>query len=266
MNSNIWLELIKILLQGLTAILAIYFFLKYSRRIQSSEIGKTNALGDVSFLYEATPKVYSANNKKILEIEIKLTNKSSNKLGILGIFVKFKPIAITENLDTSINIKFDNLKDFQIEDIEKEATITRLKNIAFVKDFIWQTSIDGVSVRRSFDILSDKFCEKYPLVMVQIIIFGSGMEYIDKTHYPIYKIGKLRMPWCRFVEEKEKENYIFFGRVDKSGFVSRNLDLNHGERVLINKDGSVDVNNTLTFNPLLRSIINSNIEKVIELK
>lgn len=254
------LEIIKVLVFGLVPAFTIFLFVKYGHLIQSSEAGKIIAMGDVSFLYEATPKVYSANGKKVVEIEVKISNMSSKKLGILAIFIRFRPIINDKRTNQFRYAGFDSLEEF-----EKECPLFGLKNIAYVKGFLWQTSINGVTVRRNYEIVDDEFCKKYPLIMAQIIIYGSSMNHIDKTHFPKYKIGELRMPWCSYVEQKNDESYNFFDRMGNEDYSSKGFKLKHGERILINKDGSIDVENTKKFFPVLKSVINSNMERVIEL-
>ncbi len=263
---DLTLEIIKLLVLGLAPAITLFLFLRYGSLIQASEAGKSIAMGDVSFLYEATPKVYSTNGRKIIEIEVKISNMSSKKLGILAIFMRFRPIINSERANQFHYVGFDSLGEFErVNEFEKTSSLIALKNIAYVRGFLWQTSINGVTVRRSFDIVDDEFCKKYPLIMAQIIIYGSSMNYIDKTHFPKYKIGKLRTLWCSYVEQKHDENYNFFERMGKEEYSVKGFKLKQGERILINKDGTLDIGNTKKFFPILKSVINSNMERVIEL-
>ena len=260
------LEVIKTIGVFLGPAIAIYLFLKYGKLIQASEAGKSKAMGDVFFLYEATSKVYSANEKKFIEIEVKVSNQSTGKLAILAIFVKFRPIINRDQPKQFRYVNFDSLPQFEeTNDFEKECSLLQPRNIAFAKGFFWQTSVNGVSVRRGFDIASDEFCKKYPLVMAQIIIYGCSINHIDKTHFPKYKIDKLRTPLCNYLEQKNIENYDFFRRMGKEGYLSKKFKIKEGERIVVNKDGSLDVENTRKLFPVLKSVINSTMEKVIDL-
>lgn len=284
-------EIVKLIALCLTALLSVFLYLKYGNKIQLTEAIKSKALGDVFFLYEANSKIYSTTNKKILELEVKVSNQSLSKLAILAIFVRFKPVfADSEQTSKRSLIDFENLPGFSIDNEGYENTIIlNFRNIAFAKGFFWQTSVNGVSVKRGFDILSEEFCKKYPIIMAQIIIYGASTKFIDKTHFPKYRIDKLRIPFCNFLEEKNKENYDFFNRMTKAGYINRDgrfikfaryfkflnllksikyfnyFEIKEGERIIINKDGSLDIENTRRFFPILKSIINSNIEKIIEL-
>lgn len=261
------IEILKIILQTFVPVITIYLYLRYGKKLQSSEVVKTNSLADVAFLYNATPKIYTANGKKIVDIEVKITNVSTRKLAILAIIVKFKPLVNTKKADDDKFISFESLPEFeQNNDFEKRCSLLDMKNIGYSKNGLWQTSISGISLRRSVDIVDDKFCEKYPLIMAQIIIYGSAIDYLDKTHFPKYQIGELRIPWISYVESKNQGNYDFFSRVNEGGFSSKELTLKHGERVLLNPDNTIDVKNTIKFNPILRSTINSTIEQVIDLQ
>gem|GEM_PF-3584631 len=247
--------------------LTAYAFFRFGKSNQKSEMRKNHALADVYFSYDAIPRIYSSNGKKIIDIDIKITNMSSNKLGILAIFVRFKPLINTSSNKDIVYSSFESIPNFETNtELEKNCSLLQMKNAAFASDFIWQTSIGGISVRRSIDIIDEKFCEKYPIVIAHISIFGSAMDYIDKTHAPVYKMDKLRMPWCNYVVERNKENYNFFGRVSSQGVNEPDLILTEGERMLKHKDGSVDVENTRMFEQILRSVITSNIEKVIDLR
>ncbi len=42
------------------------------------------------------------------------------------------------------------------------------------------------------------------------------------------------------------------------------FEINEGERIFVHQDGSLDVQNTRLFFPILKSTINSNIEKIID--
>ncbi|MDZ4756730.1 MAG: hypothetical protein SGJ10_01150 [Bacteroidota bacterium] len=274
----------------LSGIISLYVYLRFQSRIQSAEARKSRAMGDVFFLYEATPKIYPANGKKFIELEVKVSNQSLSKLALLAIFVRFKPIINTSKQNNFTYTDFDSLKEFENEEeFEQECSLLQIRNIAFAKGFFWQTSVNGVSVRRGFDIVSDEFCKKYPLVMAQIIIYGASINLIDKTHYPKYQIGRLRTKLCDYLEQKNSEDYNFFSRMGKAGFLNKKsmlfnkirkttlftllkkvnilniFEINQGERIVINKDGSTDVENTRKFFPVLSSVINSNIEKVIDL-
>ncbi len=247
-------------------ILQFFYYRRLTARLQIRDLGKANALGDVYFLYEATPKVYSANGKKFLEIEVKVTNKSSKKLAILAMFVRFRPI-LNSNDSSVQNIKFfDDLGNFEDGELEARCSLTQFRNIAFAKDFVWQTSVEGVSVRRSFDLVEEDFCKKYPLVMAQIMIMGGSLDYIDKTHFPKYSIGPLRMPWVDYVARKQSECYNFFSRMGKEGYQKGGWSCKYLDRILVNKDGSLDVDNSFQFEKLLQSVINSNIENVVDLR
>lgn len=264
--------LIAICLGFISLIISFILFI-FQKSIQSREVKKSNAMGDVFFLYEATPKIYKANDKKVIELEVKVSNQSLNKLAILAIFVRFKPIIDTSNQNTILYKDFDSLDDFaNKDDFERDCSLLKYKNIAFAKGFFWQTSVNGVTVRRGFDIVSEEFCKKYPLIMAQIIIYGSSTNLIDKSNYPKYNIGKLRMRLCNYLNEKYLENYNFFSRMGPQGYRENNLHalssfkIKEGERILVNKDGSLDIKNTKLFFPVLTSVINSNIEKVIDLQ
>lgn len=283
-------ELAKLLIPTLPLLLALFLYLKYGNKIQLSEVIKSKALGDVFFLYEATPKIYSAENMKVIELEVKISNQSLSKLAILAIFVKYKPLVskLRQNFkDTLIN--FEKLENFTSDNQnEDDSSILNFRNIAFVNGFFWQTSVNGVSVRRGFDVVSDEFCKHNPIIIAQIVIYGASTKHIDKTHFPKYRIDKLRVPFCNFLAEKNKENYDFFARMSKEGYINKNdilvrlfkylgilnlmksikffniFEIREGERVIIHKDGSLDVINTRLFFPILKSTINSNIEKIID--
>lgn len=265
-NTSTVLQIITTATTVVFALWSIIYNRVLTARIQMRDIGKSNAINDVYFLYEATPKVYSVENKKLIEIEIKVTNKSANKLGILAIFVRFRPI-INSNNSSLQNIKsFDDLKPFEDGEMERRNSLTEFRNAAFAKDFIWQTSVDGVSVRRTFDIIEEEFCQKYPLVMAQIMIMGGAMAHIDKTHFPVYAVGKLRRSWVDYVAKKNSEGYNFFSRMGKEGYSKGGRTFRYLDRILTHKDGTFDFDNTCEFEPILQSIINSNIERVIDLR
>lgn len=266
-----YFEITKLALMVLAPVLsfslALYLFLRYGHRVQSSEARKSKALGDVFFRYEAGSKVYTTvDRKKFIELEVTISNQSSEKLAILAIFVKFRPVINRDKPNLYQYANFDSLPEFEtMSDFEQECSMLHMRNIAFAKGFFWQTSVNGVSVRRGFDIVSEEFCKKYPLIMAQIIIYGSSIRHIDKTHYPKYRIEKLRIPFCNYLAEKNPENYDFFKRMDKGGYSDKKFKLKEGERILANKDGSLDVENTQQFFPVLTSVINSTMERVIEL-
>jgi len=248
------------------AIWQVIMYRLFTAKIQLRDIGKSNAINDVYFLYEATPKVHSVGNKKLVEIEIKVTNKSANKLGILAIFVRFRPVIIADSSGLT-NIKsFEDLQPFEDDAMEQRNSLTEFKNVAVAKDFIWQTSVDGVSVRRSFDLIEEEFCQKYPLVMAHIMIMGGAMTHIDKTHFPKYTVGKLRRSWVEFVAKKNSEGYNFFSRLQVENFSRGGRTFKRLDRILIHKDGKIDFDNSCEFESVLQSIINSNMERVIDLR
>ncbi|MBS1631478.1 MAG: hypothetical protein JST10_02785 [Bacteroidetes bacterium] len=265
MNIDV-IEAIKIAGPTITSIIVAIIFIFYQKKQLAAEITRNNALADVCFLYEASHKVFKQENKTIIELEVKISNKSSRKLGILAIFVKYKPAIINKKELSHSYLDFNSLPTFESGDLEDNCSLTKLKNIAFVPNFFWQTSVDGISIRKGFDIVDNQFCEKYPLLITQIIIFGSSVKLIDKTHIPKYHVAPLRTDWVNYVAETNKENYIFFGRAKAEGVHYMDFHLNEQERVLIKKDESIDLPNTMKFNELLQSVINSNIEKVVDLR
>ncbi|MBK7182145.1 MAG: hypothetical protein IPN15_09105 [Saprospiraceae bacterium] len=283
-------EIAKLIAICLTALLSLFLYLKYGNKIQLTEAIKSKALGDVFFLYEATPRIYKTEKERVLELEVKISNQSLSKLAILAIFVKYKPLVSNskQNFIESI-INFDKLENFTTPNQkEEDVSILNNRNIAFANGFFWQTSVNGVSVRRGFDIIPDEFCKQYPIIMSQIVIYGASTKYIDKTHFPKYRIDKLRVPFCNFLAEKNIENYDFFARMSKEGYINKNniwvrlfkyfgiigvmksiklidyFEINEGERIFVHQDGSLDVQNTRLFFPILKSTINSNIEKIID--
>lgn len=264
-DTQTFLEIIKIIISAIVPLIALILFFMYGKLIQQSEARKSIAIGEVSFHYDSKCKIYNSGEKRILDLEVKITNISSRKLGIPAIFVMYRPIINIEKLDDFAFTNFNSLKEFEFEkDYEKSSTLLQTKNIAAAKGFFWQTSVGGISVRRGFDSANQDFCLKYPLVLVKIIIYGTSIDDIDKTSFPRYEIGKLRIAWCDYLDEKNKENYDFFGRWEKENLTFDNFSIKKGERILINKDGSIDLENTKKFFSILKSIVNSIIEKVIK--
>ena len=73
-------EIAKLIAICLTALLSLFLYLKYGNKIQLTEAIKSKALGDVFFLYEATPRIYKTEKERVLELEVKISNQSLSKL------------------------------------------------------------------------------------------------------------------------------------------------------------------------------------------
>jgi len=256
LDTNSFIELIK----ALVPLLMFLFYLKYEKFNRASEVVKNVALGDVSFLSEAKYKLYKIENLKLIELEIKTTNISIKKLGVLAIFVRFKPV-INKNLpELPQSLNFTSLAEFG-----GEISLSEFVNIGYIKGTLWQLTVNEFMSNKRFDIVNTEFCKKNPLIMAEIKLFCSSMDFIDKTHYPKYKIDKLRVPFCNYLEQKYSENYNFFAKMGKEGYKSKGFCVREAERILIKKDGSFDIENTKRFFPILTSVVGESLETIIEL-
>ena len=255
------------LISILSIIVSLYIAIKFNMRQHHRDLEKSKAGGDVSCNWDAITTVYTEGEKKILDLNIKITNNSSGKIGILAAYVKFKPVlnALTSNHHNIIS--FEQLPDFDDTELEQKCSLKDFINIAYADGFIWQNSINETEVLNSFYLLDEEFSKKYPIVAVEIVVYCSSMNLLDKTHYPKYEFGKLRRQWCNYVTEKYKEQYDFFSRLREQEFSQGGWRIEQYERILINKkDGKIDVDNTICFEKILRSVVNFNLEKIIDLR
>lgn len=246
---------------------SIYIAIRFRMQQHHRDLEKSKAGGDVSCNWDVNTTMYIEREKKVLDLNIKITNNSSGKIGVLAAYVKFKPVlnAFTSN-DHNFG-SFDTLPDFDDTELEKKCSLKDFINIAYADGFIWQNSINETEVLNSFYLLEEEFCKKYPIVAAEIVVYCSSMNLIDKTHYPKYEFGKLRRQWCNYVTQKYKERYDFFSRLKEPEFSQGGWCIKQYERILINKkDGKIDVDNTISFEKILRSVVNYNLEKIIDLR
>lgn len=221
-----------------------------SRRFQTIESG---ARADLSLDVELSARVIVAPNPGmgshtvVLETRIEVKNSSRITGCIPSIYVSGRAL-----IDSHLNNTYVGETDF--EKLSEHPPLSGIVNVAQLQRSIFQLAPDEIERFVRWDTLDEEFVRNYPVVVMNVELFGASAEYLGEIRFPRYRKGKLRDNWIDFVGSEcgARHQFILFDRWQGSS-CGEESEFEVGSRYLrsVHNHAEPDVENTRRFRKVL---------------
>jgi len=179
----------------------VYFLTGFrKRRFESKE---SVARSDLTLNVTVQPRVITCEGKNeedstfILETRVRARNNSRVPCCIPGVYVSAR--ALIER-----GIEGHYLGHFDFDNLPTCGTLSESRNVAQIPNTIIQLAPDEEEEFVRWDTLDSDFVSRYPVVVVNVELFGASAEQLGETHLQGAEPGELRHAWIDFFGRRVK--------------------------------------------------------------
>lgn len=197
---------------------------------------------------------------RIIETKIIVENISSQPNVVLAAYVSYKPLVPHGSSIIGILGNFAQMDKF-----EDEINLSKTENVAYWSNSLFTIAPNEKEIFVRRDLVEKAFCEKYPIVIVNVDFYVASAKLVGRRHFPKFRLGKYRLDWCDYISDKGRNCFNVFSEATIVHELSMKSKIVKGELILLNKEGEIDKKETLKFKEMLRTTFYWSRQKTIQL-
>jgi hypothetical protein len=260
--ANLAQSLASVILGGI-AIWFTWRTARHDREKKRLDLEEGLARMNISLNLEAQTKAYRQGEHLFIETFVDIHNPSNKSWSIPAAYISYRAL-----IDSTAPKPFTGREGF--EDLAPCEGLRITRNRAYLADSIWTVEPDErIRLVRIDRVQAEKFQKRYPVLWVNVEVFGASCELLSVERTSLNDHGRFRRSWIDFSTslERQDEALITIGRLAPSAETSWD-DFNPGDRCILaatNDGARPDKERSVQFKAMLASISQYTVDSTVNI-